>query len=92
MSEVELLSLKEDVAEIKAGVKELSSGLADLRVLIAGDYVRREDCQKCQAENEAAHQALNNKFTGWVVGLGTAVFGGLITAVLYLFNVFSGRR
>lgn len=71
MSEAELLSLKEDVAEIKAGVKELSSGLADLRVLIAGDYVKREDCQKCQQENEAAHRSI----IGWLIAGGISFLG-----------------
>jgi len=71
VGETELQSLKEDVAEIKAGVKELSSGLNDLRVLIAGDYVKRDEFEDMKRENNEAHKSI----IGWIIGLCVSILG-----------------
>ena len=82
MSEFELQSLKEDVAEIKAGVKELSSGLADLRVLIAGDYVKRDEFDDMKKENSEAHRTI----IGWIVGLCVSLLG------VFSYLIFRGGK
>jgi hypothetical protein len=92
LGEAELQGIKEDIAEIKARmgdiaevkdeVKKVSTGLADLRVLIAGDYVKREEFEEAKKENEGAHRAL----TGWIIGICTTLLG------VFSYLIFRGGR
>jgi len=50
MGDIEVKALKEDIAEIKASLKEIFTMVNDMRVSIAGEYVTRKDKSDCQKE------------------------------------------
>jgi len=70
--------LKEDIAELKTLAKEQASAMADMRVLVAGQYVERKECQDAQRANQRVH----NMIIGWLLGICTAIlaaFGYIAT-------------
>jgi hypothetical protein len=63
MANEELQAMKEDITEIKQTVKETNKALNDLNVLVAGNYVKREELDEFQKTNTEEHKELNQKIT-----------------------------
>ena len=56
MSTEEIMSVKEDISEMKSDIKGLVSAMNDLKVSIAENYLRKIDCKECK-ENQKSRQA-----------------------------------
>lgn len=55
MSTEEILSVKEDIHEMKGDIKGLVFAMNDLRVSIAENYLKKSDCKECK-ENQKSKQ------------------------------------
>ena len=55
MSTEEILTVKEDIHEIKGDIKGLVSAMNDLKVTLAENYLKKTDCKECK-ENQKIKQ------------------------------------
>lgn len=85
MANEELQSLKEDITEIKQTVKETNKALNDLAVLVAGNYVKREELDEFRKTNTEEHKELeqrvadlNKRITDLIYSFAIAVIGTII--------------
>lgn len=74
MPDNEFMSIKEAIREVSNKVDDIHESVNSLRVEIADKYVKKEDFEKVQAENNDVHKTLY----GWLIGLLVAVIGGVI--------------
>lgn len=69
-------SIKSDLGEVKKSLSDIGKAVTDLRVLVAGNYVTKEDFQKCQdcAEGRIVelHRKVDGQF-GKIIGAATFV-------------------
>ncbi|EHQ87547.1 hypothetical protein [Desulfosporosinus youngiae] len=56
MGEEEARTLKEDIAEIKESVKDVSVVVNDMRVLLAGNYITRQDFEEFKKGMESTRR------------------------------------
>lgn len=70
----ELDSIKEDIREIKDGIKDLSGSVNNLRVLIAGDYITKTEFAAEVQKNNQMHNNFTNSLIFISITLLT-VFG-----------------
>lgn len=56
----ELDSIKDDIKEIKEGIKEITGNVNNLRVLIAGDYVTKAEFMVEIEKNNQMHASFTN--------------------------------
>lgn len=50
MGENDVQSIRQDLGEVKVSLVNITEAVADLRVLVAGEYVKKADfdeCKKC---------------------------------------------
>lgn len=73
----EIQPLKEDIAEIKQNVKETNKAVNDLAVVVAGNYVKRDEFEDALnkidsllKENRDEHKTI----TGWIIALVLSIF------------------
>lgn len=66
--EEEVQTIKRDIAEIKEAVKEVSSVVNDMRVLLAGNYVTKNDFEKYKKEAETSRRW----WSGFIIALAGA--------------------
>jgi tetrahydromethanopterin S-methyltransferase subunit B len=74
MPDNEFMSIKEAIREVSNKVDDIHESVNSLRVEIADKYVKKEDFEKVQSENNDVHKTLY----GWLIGLLVAVIGGVI--------------
>jgi len=55
MSTEEILTVKEDIHEMKGDIKGLVATMNDLKVSIAENYIKKTDCKECK-ENQKIKQ------------------------------------
>ena len=67
MEEREVKTFREDIAEIKETVKDVAEVVNDMRVLLAGNYVTKQDFEKFKKEFEGNRR--------WWSGFIIAVIG-----------------
>lgn len=61
MGENDVQGLKDDIGKVESKVDTVMDAITELRVLVAGKYVPREDFSKCQAQSEERIVALHKK-------------------------------
>ena len=61
MGEDDVQGIRADLAEVKGGLAGLTAAVADLRVLVAGNYVTKTDFKDCQECSEARVVAIHKK-------------------------------
>ena len=64
----EARTIKEDIAEIKEAVKDVSAVVNDMRVLIAGNYVTKQDFEEFKKSAEITRRW----WSGFIIGLAGA--------------------
>ena len=64
MGENDVTVIRQGLGEVHKKLDDLSDSVSDLRVLIAGEYVRKDDFQKCQDCAESRIVALHKKVDG----------------------------
>lgn len=86
MGENDVTAIRQDLSDVKKHLEVLSAALNDLRVLIAGEYVRKDDFQKCQDCAEARIVALHKKLEGQTTKLlAYATFICVVIGVVFNF-------
>lgn len=75
----ELKSLKEDIAEIKEAVRDVSVVLNDMRVLLAGNYVTKQDLEDYKRGATISRR--------WWAGFVIAVSGAFLTIASLFWKV-----
>ncbi len=70
----ELDSIKEDIREIRDGIREITGNVNNLRVLIAGDYVTKAEFMADVQKNNQTHMNFTNSLIFISITLLT-VFG-----------------
>lgn len=89
MGEGDVQNIRADLVEVKQSLAELTKAVADLRVLVAGNYVTRSDFGVCQKnaetrilklheridKHEESEKAARYKLTGLVFTISAFVFG-----------------
>jgi len=68
IEEKEVRTIKEDIAEIKETVKDVSSVVNDMRVLIAGNYITKQDFEKFKRDYETNRRW----WSGFIIALAGA--------------------
>lgn len=76
MSDNEVRELKDYVTQVK---EELLKAIADLRVHLAEDYVKKEDLQNYKTDQK------------WAVGIAATIGGIFVGVVTSIVNYFSSR-
>ncbi|MCO1604114.1 hypothetical protein [Desulfosporosinus nitroreducens] len=76
--EEEVQTIKKDIAEIKEAVKDVSTVVNDMRVLLAGNYITKQDFEDYKKGTE------NNR--RWWSGFVIALAGAFATIVNVLWN------
>lgn len=76
--EEEVQIIKKDIAEIKESVKEVSTVVNDMRVLLAGNYVTKRDFEEFKKSMEAGRR--------WWSGFIVALAGAFATFVSLLWK------
>lgn len=56
MSTEEILTVKEDIHEMKGDIKGLVSAMNDLKISLVENYLKKSDCKECK-ENQKTRQA-----------------------------------
>ena len=79
LGETDVQSIKDDINEVKEAVKDLTKAFNDLRVLVAGDYVKKKEFDAYKKEETesrwklatltASISAIAFGVLQWVVGL-----------------------
>lgn len=54
--EEEVRTIKEDITEIKEAVKDVSTVVNDMRVLIAGNYITKQDFEELKKRAETSRR------------------------------------
>lgn len=74
----EVKTIKKDIAEIKEAVKEVSTVVNDMRVLLAGNYITKRDFEEYKKGIESSRR--------WWSGFVIALAGAFATIVNVLWN------
>lgn len=100
MGENDVQVIREDLVEVKRSLTDLSDAVADLRVLVAGNYVTKADfheCQKCaEARVIELHKKIENhvkeeKADRWKLAALMATVTGIVFGVIqWVVNLFQG--
>ena len=78
MEEGEIRTIKEDIAEIKETVKDVSTVVNDMRVLLAGNYITKQDFEEFKRDSEANRR--------WWSGFILALTGACVAVVNLLWK------
>lgn len=78
MDDGEIQTLKVDIAEIKEAVKDVSAVVSDMRVLLAGNYVTKQDFEEYKRGTTSSRR--------WWAGFIIAVAGAFVAIVNILGN------
>jgi len=65
MSNEEILSVKEDIHEMKGDIKGLVSTMNDLKVSIAENYLKKTDCKECKQKIQFWDTETKKSFVKW---------------------------
>lgn len=79
MEDKEVQTLKVDIAEIKEAVKDVSAVVNDVRVLLAGNYVTKQDFEEYKKGTTTNRR--------WWAGFIIAVAGGFVAIVNILWKI-----
>lgn len=71
MSEIE--EMKADIREIKTDQKEVIKAVNDLQLLVAGQYVTKEEFKEHERSDNAVHSTLHGRITNTIIGVSGAV-------------------
>jgi len=82
VGENDVTVISQGLVEVHKKLDNLSDSLSDLRVLIAGEYVRKEDFQKCQECAEARIVKLHTKIDGQ--STKTLAYAALLCTVIQI--------
>ena len=78
MVDGEVKTIKKDIAEIKESVKDVSTVVNDMRVLLAGNYITKQDFEEFKKEAETSRR--------WWSGFITALAGAFAAIVNLIWN------
>lgn len=81
MEDSEVLMIKADVSEIKEAVKDVSAVVNDMRVLLAGNYITKQDFEE--------YKRLTEKSRRWWASFVIAVAGACAATVDIIGNIFN---
>ncbi|MFZ5687864.1 MAG: hypothetical protein ACOY9Y_06690 [Bacillota bacterium] len=94
MGESDVQSIRQDIGEVKQALSDLNKSVTDLRVLVAGNYVTKEDFLKFQEASELRIVRLNErieehekeeKADRWkLAGLAATVTGIIVSVVQWV--------
>ncbi|AFQ42391.1 hypothetical protein [Desulfosporosinus meridiei] len=76
--EEEVQTIKKDIAEIKEAVKDVSTVVNDMRVLLAGNYITKQDFEDYKKGTENSRR--------WWSGFVIALAGAFATVVNVLWS------
>ncbi|SDI24237.1 hypothetical protein [Desulfosporosinus hippei] len=76
--EEEVQTIKKDIAEIKEAVKDVSTVVNDMRVLLAGNYITKQDFEDYKKGTENSRR--------WWSGFVIALAGAFATIVNVLWR------
>ena len=79
MSETQ--QMQNDIGEIKTDLKEAVKKLNGLEVLIAGQYVPKQDFKEAEVENSKDHDKLHLRINNLVTGVSAATILFLVYAL-----------
>jgi len=68
MGDEEVQTIKEDIAEIKEAVKDVSTVVNDMRVLLAGNYITKQDFEEFKKGMETTRRW----WSGFIITLAGA--------------------
>ena len=85
MSTEEILSVKEDIHEIKGDIKVLVSAMNDLKVTLAENYLKKTDCRECK-ENQKIRSAF------WDTETKKTAFKWSAVIVLVVITFLAGKN
>lgn len=78
MEDGEAQTIKKDISEIKEAVKDVSTVVNDMRVLIAGNYITKKDFEEFKKGAETSRR--------WWSGFIIAVAGAIATIMSLLWG------
>ncbi|TEB13350.1 hypothetical protein [Pelotomaculum propionicicum] len=100
MGEGDVLSIRQDLSEVKKTLDGINAAVADLRVLVAGEYVKRVDCDECKKCSEERIVRLYDKLdehrkeeaaNRWkMAGIAATLTAALISLAQWLHSIFKG--
>ncbi|WP_072917375.1 hypothetical protein [Desulforamulus aeronauticus] len=100
MGENDVAVIREDLREVKKSLAELTAGMADLRVQVAGNYVTKADFLKCQDCAETRIVKLHDKIENHVkdekadrwklAGLVATVTGIALSIIQWVVSLLRG--
>lgn len=62
-------TLKEAICDLKSEVKSLTELVNGIKVFIASDCIKKDECNECKNTNERNH----NLIIGWLIGNYTVI-------------------
>jgi len=68
MEEGEVQTIKKDIAEIKEAVKDVSTVVNDMRVLLAGNYITKQDFEEFKKGAETSRRW----WSGFIIAMAGA--------------------
>ncbi len=78
-SDLKTMATKDDVAELKTGFKEMSDGFSDMRVLIAGNYVTKDEFEKHKEDEKGSR-----RYLGTYILAAATVLLGIINVIMLI--------
>lgn len=82
MGDIEVKELKEDVKEIKRGQERIMEGFNDLRVLVAGNYVTKDELGGIEQKVDDLTKTTGNKFYN-LIEKSAFLLAGIIIAKVF---------
>lgn len=102
MGDSDVYGLKDDVKKLDMKIDTVFDAIADLRVLVAGEYIRKDDFYVCRktcedriirvydkVEEHKKEEAANR----WkLAGLTASFVAVFLTAARWIFDLFTGGK
>lgn len=100
LGEGDVLSIRQDLSEVKKSLAGINDAVANLRVLVAGEYVKRADCDECKKCSEDRIVRIYDKLeehkkeesaNRWkLAGIVATLTATLISLAQWIYNILSG--
>jgi hypothetical protein len=99
LGEGDVLSIRQDLSEVKKSLAGINDAVANLRVLVAGEYVKRADCDECKKCSEDRIVRLYDKFDDhkkeeaanrWkLAGIVATLTASAISLAQWIYSIFT---